>query len=531
MKKSDGQKINSFDTSTTSRLVIKIALLFTVLIFIATIGSGFFHYNKNVSLILKNLQNQLTLAANTIAVTIDGDAYQKLEGKASVGTPEYRKIRLVLEQFIQFNKDLGFEEDCVYTFRQISEDSLEFTVMLHDRYVGNRYAIRPEMRPTLAEGKPGRTDMYHDENGTWVSAYAPILNREFEIVGIVEVDFKDNVYLMALTDEKYTIILFSLVSALAAMLAAVLLSRLISRPINKISNAVIQFSAGDLNTQVEVKGRDEIGMLARAFNYMVQEIKEKEFIRSQNQELREAYRKLDTLNKTLQEANTLKTEFLNIAAHDLKNPLQAILGFAEMIMNKEDQHPHVHRNAEKIHRATQRMFGIISHLLDKTALEQGAIMLNKELADVGNIARQVINQNQSIAAQKNQRIELTCEKGCEAMVDVIRIHEVLDNLLSNAIKYSEPGKAVRVRVRCTAPGGVKNGVRFSVQDRGSGLSKSDMLQLFQKYSKLSSKPTAGESSTGIGLSVVKQLVELHGGKVWAESDGKGKGTTFFVELP
>jgi signal transduction histidine kinase len=521
----------SFDTSTKSRLVVKMALVLSILMFLGISTSGLWMYQKSVDLILMNLQNQLQLAANTIAITIDGDEYHKLRGKESVGTPEYREIRNVLEQFVRFNRDLGFEPECVYTFRRISQDSLEFTVMLHDQYVGNRYPVREEMLPAWEEGKSSYTEIYQDENGTWVSAYAPILNRQYEVVGIVEVDFKDNVYLMATKDEIFFVMLFSLAGIGLAILIAVLLNRLITKPIIRISRAAIRFSSGEFNVSVPVTTNDEIGMLSRAFNYMVKEIKEKEIIRLQNKELREAYAKLDALNQSLQEANRLKSEFLSIAAHDLKSPLQVISGFAEMITNTPDQHPHVYRNAEKIHKATRRMLVLINHLLDTTAIESGKFKLNREWADISALAERIVENNRALAERKEQQLLLSTERDCTAYVDVKHMAEVMDNLVNNAIKFSPAGKIIRVDVHKLANHGSKNGkVQFVVKDNGPGLSKEDQQKLFGEFMRLSAQPTGGESSTGLGLSIVKQVVELHGGKVWAESEGKGKGAVFVVEL-
>jgi signal transduction histidine kinase len=521
----------SFDTSTKSRLVVKIALVLSVLMFLGITTSGLWMYQKNVDLILMNLQNQLQLAANTIAISIDGEMYQKLRGKESVGTPEYREIYNVLEQFVRFNRDLGFERECVYTFRRISEDSLEFTVMLQDQYVGNRYPVREEMLPTWQEGKSSYTGIYRDENGTWVSAYAPILNRQYQVVGIVEVDFKDNVYLIATRDEIFFVILFSLAGIGFAILIAVLLNRLITKPIIRISKAAIRFSSGEFNVSVPVTTNDEIGMLARAFNYMVKEIKEKEFIRLQNKELREAYAKLDALNQSLQEANRLKSEFLSIAAHDLKSPLQVISGFAEMITNTPGQHPDVYRNAGKIHRATQRMLVLIKNLLDTTAIESGKFKLSKELTDISVLAGRIVENNRALAERKEQQLILSTERECSAYVDVKRISEVMDNLVNNAIKFSPAGEIIRVDVQKLADGKDNNEkVQFIVKDNGPGLSKEDKRKLFGKFMRLSAQPTGGEPSTGLGLSIVKQVVELHGGKVWAESEGKEKGATFVVEL-
>ncbi|NIW79413.1 MAG: HAMP domain-containing protein [Calditrichae bacterium] len=520
----------SFDTSTKSKLVVKIAVLLSTLMFLAIISAGLLNYNKNVDLILKNLQNQLQLAANTIAISIDGDKYEKLKGRESMDTPEYKEIKGVLREFM-VNSYLGFETNDIYTFRRVSADSLEFTVMLHDQYVGNRYGIREEMLPTLEKGIPSYTGIYEDENGVWVSAYAPILNSEEEVVGMVEADFKDNVYLMAVRDEIYSILLFSLVGIGVAIIIAILVSRLISRPIVNISQAAVRFSKGDFDVSVPVSTRDEIGMLARAFNHMVNEIKEKEVFRRRNEELAEAYRKLDQLNKSLQEANHLKSEFLSIAAHDLKNPLQVISGFAEMITETPGQNSNVYRNAKKINDATRRMLRIISQLLDTTALESGQLKLNREKVDLEKIARKVANNNKAYARKKNQNLEFFANGNCVFKADRQRMYEIMDNLISNAIKFSPEGNTVTIRIEAKEGKERSNGkLLFSVRDRGQGLTEDDKQKLFGKFMRLSAQPTAGESSTGLGLSVVKQLVELHGGRIWAESPGQGRGSTFFVEL-
>lgn len=526
------QSPESFDSSTKSRLGVKLAFLLSLLMLFAIISAGLMNYNKNVDLILSNLQNQLQLAANTIAVSIDGDAYQTLKGKESVNTVEYLTIRTELQKFVDANAYLGFEENNIYTFRRISEDSLEFTVMLQDQYIGNRYPIRPEMLPTIEEKKTSFTGIYEDENGTWVSAYAPIRNSMGTCVGLVEVDFKDNVYLMAVYSEIYDILMFSLLGIAIAIVMAILLSRYIARPIRNISQAVVKFAHGDTDITVPETTGDEIGMLSRAFNYMVAEIREKERVRQRNIELLEAYEQLDAANHSLQEANRLKSEFLGIAAHDLKNPLQVIQGFAESIMLLKTSNPDVVKSGRKIYNASNRMLKIISQLLDIAAMESGNLVLKKQMTDIGDLAYTVAMQQENLAAKKNQSLEINVEENCFARVDRDRIHEVFENLLSNAIKFSEDGQEIHLTVASIATGQPGNkGIRISIRDNGPGLTDDDMKKLFGKFMRLSAQPTAGEGSTGLGLSVVKKLVELHGGTVWADSKGKNKGTTFWVELP
>lgn len=522
----------SFDPSTRSRLVVKIGVALSVLTFLAILSAGLLNYNKNKQLILMNLQSQLQLAANTIAISIDGDSYATLRGRATMDTPAYRDVLQILRQFYRANRYLGFDENTMYTFRQVSPDSLEFTVMLQEQYVGNHYRIRPEMRPTLERQQTSFTDIYSDENGMWVSAYAPIVDSAGNTVGMVEVDFRDNIYLMAVNEEIYDVIIFSLAGIGIALLLAVWFSRRLTRPIGAMARAAVAFSRGDMTVSVPVTTRDEIGMLARAFNYMVREVKEKERVRRRNRELQEAYDQLDRLNRKLEEANRLKSEFLSIAVHDLKNPLQVVRGFAERIATRDDLPEAVLASASRIQRGVDRMLRIIGHLLDTTAVEAGQLTLRKMAVDMAELCESVVQNNRPLARRKDQDLDLACDGGCSVEGDPDRLYEVLDNLLSNAIKFSPAGRPIHVSVRKWSQNG-RDGtwVRVAVCDQGPGLTAADKERLFGRFMRLSAVPTGGETSTGLGLAVVKDLVELHGGRIWAESDGPRSGSTFTVELP
>ncbi|MDW8436483.1 MAG: tetratricopeptide repeat-containing sensor histidine kinase [Chloroherpetonaceae bacterium] len=231
------------------------------------------------------------------------------------------------------------------------------------------------------------------------------------------------------------------------------------------------------------------------------------------------------LNAELQQANQLKTELLSIAAHDLKNPLQTIMGFADLICEEAKQNESVFKKAASIRRASQKMLGLIQDLLQTAAIESGKLELRKRKADLGALV-QTISENFSLMAEnKRQKLDIAVESDCVVDIDVERMKEVIENLVGNAIKYSPPDKTIWIEVKR-----VQGKARFSVRDEGQGLTEDDMKKLFGKFQRLSAKPTGGESSTGLGLSIVKRLVEMHGGKVWAESEGKDKGATFIVEL-
>ncbi len=236
---------------------------------------------------------------------------------------------------------------------------------------------------------------------------------------------------------------------------------------------------------------------------------------------------LARLNEKLQQANQLKTELLGIAAHDLKNPLQTIMGFAELIGEEAKSNDSISKKAGLIRRASQRMLGLIQDLLQTAAIDAGKLELNRRQSNLGMLVQSVSENFYLMAQAKRQKLELHLEENCIVNVDTERMKEIIENLIGNAIKYSPHEKTIRVSVVRTQHGTV----RLAVQDEGQGLTEDDMKKLFGKFQRLSARPTGGESSTGLGLSIVKKLVELHGGKIWAESEGKNKGATFIVELP
>lgn len=238
---------------------------------------------------------------------------------------------------------------------------------------------------------------------------------------------------------------------------------------------------------------------------------------------------LGRMNGALREANELKIELLGIAAHDLKNPLTSIMTSIELIREQSEDKELVEELTQAIYASSERMLNLIRDLLDTAAIESGKINLKIQPFDLSRLTEQVISHNTQQAAAKHITVnfESTLTSAAATVTgDINRLREVIDNLVSNAIKYSPPKKQVWVSVSKQP-----SGIRVEVRDEGQGLSADDMTRLFGKFQRLSSKPTGGESSSGLGLSIVKQLVELHGGAVWAESAGKEKGSSFIVELP
>lgn len=241
--------------------------------------------------------------------------------------------------------------------------------------------------------------------------------------------------------------------------------------------------------------------------------------------MQDALERLETSNEELVALNAEKSEFLGIAAHDLKNPLTSIINNAEMLALTGDAKD-IPVVCEGIISASSRMRGLIIDLLDANAIEEGRYTSRVERCDLGALVSESVAYNSTNATQKRIRLEpLISASVAYARADRAAAFQILDNIVSNAVKYSPPGTSVRIAVLADG-----DRVGVAVTDEGPGLSVQDQKKLFRKYTRLSTKPTGGESSTGLGLSIVKRLAEAMSGTVECRS-APGAGSTFTVWLP
>ncbi|MDU6746631.1 MAG: DUF3369 domain-containing protein, partial [Bradyrhizobium sp.] len=233
--------------------------------------------------------------------------------------------------------------------------------------------------------------------------------------------------------------------------------------------------------------------------------------------LMQANRRLSAQWLRLQRANGFKNEILGTVAHDLKNPLGVILGRTEMLTEliaTGASRDGVTTQIEHIRDAAKRLTSMVDHLISDAMADAFDITIRREPVDIAALVREVAEANQPLALNKQQVIAVSAPPHLSTMCDIDRIREAIDNLLSNAIKYSPIGG--RITVNAADDG---DNTFIAVTDEGAGLSPEDLGRLFGRFQRLSAKPTAGESSTGLGLSIVKRIVDMHGGEVTAKSDG------------
>ncbi len=243
--------------------------------------------------------------------------------------------------------------------------------------------------------------------------------------------------------------------------------------------------------------------------------------------MEQALNRVSELNARLEKVDAEKNEFLAVAAHDLKNPLNIVMGFAELIAGGRNNSSERDRdNARYIIEAAERMITLISQLADVNAIEQRRFPLEIGPCDLGRISSEA-TASFAGAAQKKQISIYAAGPLMPAWVvaDSNAARRILDNLLSNAIKFSAPGSDVFVRMR-----NLPDAVVWEVQDQGPGVTEADRARLFLKFAKLSARPTAGESSTGLGLCIAWKLAEAMNGTVEC-GGGNEAGATFALRLP
>jgi two-component system, sensor histidine kinase and response regulator len=224
--------------------------------------------------------------------------------------------------------------------------------------------------------------------------------------------------------------------------------------------------------------------------------------------------------------DALKNKFLGMAAHDLRNPLVSISGLSELLLDESNDFSDedVKEFIATMHDASQHMLCLVNELLDTSVIESGNLELNLKNCSLRELLLKRIHINEMLAEKKQMKIQHSLDDLPDFKLDTNRVTQIVDNLLTNAIKYSPPGSNIFVSL--------ENGngsAKVSVRDEGPGISPEDQGKLFGGFQKLSAQPTGGERSTGLGLSIVKKMVEAHQGTIGVDSQ-LGDGSTFHFTI-
>ena len=254
-----------------------------------------------------------------------------------------------------------------------------------------------------------------------------------------------------------------------------------------------------------------------------------------NTQLRDANERLVVATVTAQgaeedaeRANRLKDEFLATLSHELRTPLNAVLGWARMLASKQLTPERATHAVQTIERNASSLAHIIDDLLDVSRIIAGTLQLEPRPVDVMALTETALDVVKPLAAAKHIELRLLADPSARDVVngDFIRLEQVMWNLLANAIKFTPEGGRVEVSVA-----GVESQIEVKVTDTGQGISAEFLPQMFERFRQADAAPSRRHGGLGLGLAIVRQLVELHGGTVHAASPGEGRGATFTVRLP
>lgn len=324
---------------------------------------------------------------------------------------------------------------------------------------------------------------------------------------------------------QQNIIFVAITTLLFGVLLAFIVAYTFSRPIKTLAYGIHLIGQGKLDTEIKVNTRDELGWLAHEFNAM---------------------------SKKLKELDTMKEEFVSNVTHELRSPLGAIESYVNFMIEQDmeqgvdkgvEQTPAInlaerHQHFLRIKRNTGRLGRFINDLLDIAKIEAGSLHLSKQMTNIVPLVEDVVGLFAIQAQEKNITLSGSVDPSLPALyIDEDRIKQVLTNLINNAIKFTNENGSISVEVlpffeNKDADKNAYHFVVFSITDTGIGIPKEYLERIFSKFEQVAGalKNRKGPKGTGLGLPIVKAIVEAHGGKIWVESE-LGKGSTFFCTFP
>jgi signal transduction histidine kinase len=319
--------------------------------------------------------------------------------------------------------------------------------------------------------------------------------------------------------------IFMLIFVGSAILLALLLGFVISwsfiLPVRKAHGFLTEVAKGNFQATINVSNRDEFGDLAERMNQMGREL------HSLYENQRAAAQELQMLNARLTEASKAKSEFLANMSHELRTPMNAILGFIEMLLDDiyGEIPPHLREPLIDVQANGKHLLNLINDVLDLSKIEAGRMELVLGEYSVQDVVETVRTSLQSLALEKGLEFVAAAEDDIPlAFGDGRRITQCLMNLVGNALKFCKRG---RVAVWVERQG---NDLLYHVSDTGIGIPKEELKNIFTEFQQVDTAITREFSGTGLGLNITKKFVEMHGGRIWAESE-LGKGSTFFFSIP
>jgi signal transduction histidine kinase len=419
---------------------------------------------------------------------------------SSLLKPEDRTLEATLRQLNQFGYDLDRlqfvaqdEKELFTRVRQDYEEFIRIVTQVVELIRSGRAVEGRDLQLTKATPLADRLERLTNE----------LVNKaESDMVASIEASH--DAYLTS----RHAVIAFAVVSIGLALLLGYGISSSLINPVTQMEARMNEIAAGDFSKRVDVPNRDELGVLAANLNRM-------------SDELGRVYGQLEATSRH-------KSEFLANMSHELRTPLNAVIGFSEVLQEKmfgdlnEKQLEYVH----DIHASGRHLLSLINDILDLSKIESGKMELELTQVHLPSTLDGTLTLVRERAVRHGLEVQLSVdEKIGETVADERKVRQILLNLLSNAVKFTPDGGKIDVRATRS-----DDNVEISVSDTGIGIAQEDQEAIFEEFRQVGSDYARKREGTGLGLTLARKFVELHGGRIWVRSE-IGRGSTFTFTLP
>ena len=322
---------------------------------------------------------------------------------------------------------------------------------------------------------------------------------------------------------SYIVLMGIAILVLALFLSYILLRQLLV-PIAELSKTAQKVTQGDYSVRSDIRRNDEVGLLAKEFNSMVDTLQDQ--IENLDNKVQEKTKALEIAKEKAEESTRFKSEFLANMSHEIRTPMNGVIGMAHLAL-QSDPPPKLKHYLQKIDMSAKSLMEIINDILDISKIEAGKLQIDMVDFDLFETVENIVGLIEFKAQEKGLETVVDYDPALKRRFhgDSLRIGQILTNLLGNAVKFTERGE-IELTIRDAGAGKV----RFCVRDSGIGISAEQMKKLFQNFSQADGSTTRKYGGTGLGLAISKRLVELMHGRIWAESEA-GVGSTFCFEIP
>jgi len=342
---------------------------------------------------------------------------------------------------------------------------------------------------------------------------------------------------------RFWIIVAGLVGGAGAIVIFYIITQgLILRPIRQLRALANNVAEGNLEIRSSIATGDEYEKLARAFNHMLDRLQAtQEKLRQANKQLDMKISELSERNIELFKANKVKSEFLANISHEFRTPLNAILGFAQVLRDKPLvlKKEKAQRYAQNIITSGNNLLKMINDLLDLAKTQAGKLGLHVETTSVESLLENVLSQFSLLTKRQKIKIKLVLNSDLPPLVtDVGKVQQILYNFMSNAVKFTPSRGRIEIEAQFPSPGARETGpeqrmIRIAVTDTGCGVAEQDREKIFEKFRQADGSITRESTGSGLGLAISKELAAMLAGSIGLESPPKGRteGSMFWLDIP